>query len=109
MADVAPNVRKHEDLGMPSSEGAFAVTLNADGTSTVYCGCIMRDFRGVYSFDCSKEMGDRITTYLSGEVPGLIPQAFPDLSADLREMIMTGITPENWLKIFPPGEEEDKD
>ncbi len=34
----------------------------------------------------------------------LIQDAFPTLSADDREFIMTGITPEEWAEIF--GEEE---
>ena len=38
-------------------------------------------------------------------VPGkLIQDAFPSLSADEREFLMTGITPEEWNSIF--GEEE---
>ncbi len=33
--------------------------------------------------------------------------AFPDLNADEREFIMTGITPEEWNEMFPPEEEEE--
>lgn len=34
-------------------------------------------------------------------VPGmLIQHAFPDLSADEREFLMTGITPEEWNETF---------
>ena len=33
-----------------------------------------------------------------------IQVAFPDLSADLREFVLSGITPEKWTEIF--GEEE---
>jgi hypothetical protein len=36
----------------------------------------------------------------------LIQNAMPDLSADDREFIMTGITPEEWKKTFPEGEED---
>jgi hypothetical protein len=35
----------------------------------------------------------------------LIQKAFPDLSADEREMLMTGITPGEWEYTF--GKEED--
>lgn len=31
-----------------------------------------------------------------------IQNVFPDLSADEREFIMTGYTPEDWAVIFPP-------
>lgn len=34
----------------------------------------------------------------------LIQQAFPFLSAEEREFLMTGITPEEWDEIFPQEE-----
>ena len=33
--------------------------------------------------------------------------AFPDLTADQREILMSGICTECWDKIFPPEDEED--
>ena len=39
----------------------------------------------------------------------LITDAFPTLSADDREFIMTGITPEEWNAAFPPQEDEPED
>ena len=39
--------------------------------------------------------------WMSGK---MIQSAFPGLSADDREFLMTGITPEEWSKMF--GEEE---
>lgn len=38
----------------------------------------------------------------------LIQHAFPTLSAEQREFVKTGITPEEWAEIFA-DEEEDKD
>lgn len=38
----------------------------------------------------------------------LIQRAFPHLSDDEREFILTGYTPEDWNKMFPPEEEENK-
>lgn len=35
----------------------------------------------------------------------LIQNVFPRMSDEDREFIMTGITPERWLKIFPPEKE----
>ena len=35
----------------------------------------------------------------------LVQDAFPDLDADAREFLMTGITPEEWAETFPPDEE----
>jgi hypothetical protein len=36
----------------------------------------------------------------------MIDQAIPHLTADEREFIMTGITPEEWAKAFPDEDEE---
>jgi len=40
---------------------------------------------------------EQVKSYLEG---ALIQDAFPDLSADDREFIMTGIVPEEWDKLF---------
>jgi hypothetical protein len=37
----------------------------------------------------------------------LIQNIFPDWSNDQRELLITGIHPECWAKIFPPEEEEE--
>ena len=37
---------------------------------------------------------------------GLIQQCFPYLSADDREILMTGIDSETWNEMFPPEDEE---
>lgn len=34
-----------------------------------------------------------------------VQRAFPNLPADQREFILTGITSEEWNKMFPPEEE----
>lgn len=36
-----------------------------------------------------------------------IQDAFPQLSKDHREFILTGATPEEWDEAFPPEEEDD--
>lgn len=36
----------------------------------------------------------------------LIQNAMPNLSADDREFLMTGYTPEDWAILFPPEKEE---
>lgn len=38
-----------------------------------------------------------------------IQHAMPNVSAEDREFIKTGYTPENWDAIFPPEAEEDED
>jgi len=37
----------------------------------------------------------------------LAQDAFRGIPPELREFIMTGITPEEWSRILPPEEEED--
>lgn len=35
----------------------------------------------------------------------LIQHAMPDVSAEDREFLISGCTPEDWAKLFPPGKE----
>jgi len=37
----------------------------------------------------------------------MVQDVFPDLSAEEREFLMTGITPDEWVNVFPPEEEEE--
>lgn len=37
----------------------------------------------------------------------LIQDAFPNITPDEREFIMTGLTPSMWDKIFPPEDEDE--
>lgn len=47
------------------------------------------------------EFASRFARWAAGDT---IQKAFPFSSADVREFIMTGITPEAWEKAFEPGE-----
>lgn len=42
---------------------------------------------------------DRFIVYYGGSSGLLIQQAFPELSADDREFIMTGLTPADWATL----------
>ena len=42
--------------------------------------------------------------YMEGEP---IHECFPELSADEREMLISGVCPTCWDEMFPPEEEED--
>lgn len=46
------------------------------------------------------------TDYVDWEHGKLAPKAFPQLTTDQREFIMTGSTPAEWAKMFSGGEEE---
>ena len=50
---------------------------------------------------CTSEQLER---WLAGE--GVIQEIMPDVPAELREFLMTGITPEEWDKFIGPGEED---
>ena len=38
--------------------------------------------------------------------PPLVHVAFPTLNADQREFVLSGSTPEDWAKMFPPEGDE---
>ena len=50
---------------------------------------------------------EQLNRYYAGV--DLIQNVFPNLSADDREFIMTGITPEEWGKAFEDEEEDECD
>jgi hypothetical protein len=43
---------------------------------------------------------EEIAAYLRGEVDDLIQNVFPKMSAEDREFLMTGITPQEWRRMF---------
>lgn len=52
------------------------------------------------------QLSDFLDAYEEWKGGKLIQDAFPDLNDEQREFIMTGITPEEWNKLFP-GDEDD--
>ncbi len=48
---------------------------------------------------------EQMQAYAAG---ALIMEAFPDLSPDDREFIMTGITAAEWEAVFGPDDEEEE-
>ena len=46
---------------------------------------------------------EQIDAWIGGE---LIQKAMPNVSAEDREFLMTGITPEEWNEIFGPSDNE---
>jgi len=48
---------------------------------------------------------ESLELYLSGEDSRMVQDAFPLLSAEEREFLKTGITPEEWAKHLPPIKE----
>jgi hypothetical protein len=54
-----------------------------------------------------EEMADWMESRMK-RIPGtpMVQEAFPHLSKEDREFLMTGITAEEWLAVFPPEKEE---
>ena len=75
------------DLTTATKEANKTIVTNQDGSMTVDLG-----------FD---EFCKRLQRWLGGQ---LIQHAFPELSADQREFLMTGITPEKWDVMFKERE-----
>lgn len=46
----------------------------------------------------------KLRDWRCGKIKGFIQDVFPELNADQREFLLTGITPEEWENAF--GEEE---
>jgi hypothetical protein len=75
-----------------------------DGTAVIirYSPC-----SGKFNKATMKMTEDRYMVWKSGL--GLIQDIFPHLDKEEREFILTGYTPEDWEKMFPPEDDDDKD
>ena len=58
--------------------------------------------RGEWNEMTVEATSEQWAAYDRGE---LIQRALPHLSADVREFMISGTTPEEWEKLFPPEEE----
>lgn len=47
---------------------------------------------------------EKYVAWNEGRLPGLVQDVFPELSADEREFLLSGITPEEWAIIFADEE-----
>jgi hypothetical protein len=74
------------------------VTQNPNGSLTVEGKCVVT----------GKPYSLTVVTsqFVAWQRGALIQDAFPNLTDDEREILKTGITPEGWAKMFPPGREE---
>ena len=54
---------------------------------------------------------EQLAWYYQNKQDVMIQEAFPNLSAPLREFILTGVTPDEWVSVFglPDPTEEDED
>jgi hypothetical protein len=54
----------------------------------------------------SEYKADDIAFWMAGQNMALAQEAFPNMSKEDREFLISGITPEEWARIFKPGNEE---
>lgn len=59
----------------------------------------------VHTLDLSQDQYDRYKVWMNNDA--LIQDALPELSDDERELLMTGIGPDEWDETFPDTEEPD--
>ena len=86
---------------MPMNRRHQQVQDNEDGTVTIGGNCV---FTGeFYSVTVPAEQYDR---YVRG---AFVQDAFPDQPADVREFIMSGISPAGWAATFGEGPEVESD
>jgi hypothetical protein len=50
---------------------------------------------------------EELGAWMNNPNPPLIQRAFPHLSPEHREFLLTGVTPEEWNEAFPEDEEEE--
>lgn len=80
--------------------GPFGVQMVefVDGQAKVWC-------RNGYSrvdncFTIDNATGTKIAMWIAEGKPGNIQDAFPELSVDQREQMISGMTPEDWKETF---------
>lgn len=80
-------------------------TTNDPEVLSITASCDMPNVDSVNTMEirCTNE---QLREWFSGE-SRLIQDVFPDLTADEREFIFTGTTPEIWDEIFPDDEDDE--
>ncbi len=68
------------------------VTVNSDGTTTIKGKCVFIGIEHSVTVDSAG--------YLKWEAGELIQKALGSISADDREFLISGISPEGWKKTF---------
>lgn len=72
--------------------GAIKVEQIDNDTARVYCRNGVENT--TETFDTTPAIADKIWKWRTGETQGMIQDIVPELSAGLREMCMSGVTPE---------------
>jgi len=67
--------------------------------------CTVTRTSGISGVISKMEMPIKYEQYQRWLDGALIQDALPHLNAEQREFLMTGITPEEWAKTFPPDDE----
>ena len=86
--------------------GDTAIVKCLDGTCAISRPSLATGRIGMMLMEVDYEKVTQfILDRLNGYPTKLIQDEFPELSAEQREFLMTGITPAEWLAMFPPEKE----
>jgi hypothetical protein len=58
-------------------------------------------------FETTFEIGNKIVHWIEGDKWGIIQNVIPELAPELREMCISGVTPEEWAEMVSEPEEGD--
>lgn len=61
------------------------------------------------TFETTQTIGNKILHWISQDKKNLIQDVVPELAPELREMCISGTTPEEWNRMIKEAEAEDKD
>lgn len=67
--------------------------------------CVANDFTGSLTTHVMNIPAEAITAWLRGDRP--IQEMLPTLSANERELLLTGMTAEDWDLMFPDDDDDD--
>jgi hypothetical protein len=83
-----------------SEEDTERLSFHENGTATIIRYSLMT---GTFNKATITITEAQYTSWKNG---ALIQDAMPNLSKEEREFILTGYTPDDWEKMFPPEDEE---
>lgn len=84
--------------------GATKVLPAGDHHCDVVCRNSMTKKDTILTVDY--DTGKKVEKWINEGKPGCIQDVFPELSADQREQMLSGITPEEWNEMFGGDENE---
>ena len=88
------------------------VTMDADGNIYVTRHCIFNSKVRTHKLATKEYDAIAVALWLKNRIERnpnpMVQVAFPNMNAEDREFLMTGITPAEWNEMFPQAESEDE-